>query len=282
MNDDIGTPDPEQEALANCVRAIGSPVFHRTLLELATAVSGFQHLSIFAFSKSLVPTMDVLEGLEDQSITHDSARFYLSFGYHGSDPATARLRSLSPIADAPAVFILRSTELRDDAYRRDIYERFGLDGRVSLIGRVGGYWRSVNFYKHVSGGGTTEANITALILRAPFLFALETRHFELCRDRNPEWSRRTVPTLPFLLKVVENVAPALSPRERAVCVRALQGMTGEATALDMQVTEATIATLKRRAYGKLGISTLNELFALCLAAAATTAVTHEKDPGNSQ
>lgn len=282
MIDDGLTLDPEQDALARCIRAIGRPEFHRALLRLAMVVSGFQHLSVFAFSESLIPTMDVLEGLDDQSITRHSARFYLSFGYHGSDPATARLRSLSPTADAPAVFVLRATDLRDDAYRRDIYNRFGLDGRVSLIGTVGGQWRSVNFYKHVSEGGMTEDSITALVKHAPLLFASEARHFELCRDLNPDWARPTVPPLSFLIEMVERVAPALSPREREVCARALQGMTGEATALDMQVTEATIATLRRRAYVKIGISTLNELFALCLAAAAMPAVTLARDPDNSR
>ena len=282
MIDDVDTQDPEQQALAHCVRAIGAPAFHRELLQLAKVVCGFEHLSVFAFSQSLVPTMEVLEGLEDRDITQHSARFYLSFGYHGSDPATARLRSLDSTNDAPAVFVLRASDIRNDAYRRDIYERFELDGRVSLIGRVGGHWRSVNFYKHVSGGGMTEQDIAALIHRAPFLFAAEARHVELCRDRDPGRLRPTLPRLPFLIQMVEMVGPTLSPRERDVCARALQGMTGEATALDMHITEATVATMKRRAYSKLEISTLSELFALCLVAAASPAARPAPDPDSSR
>lgn len=282
MNDDVDGPDPEQEALAHCVRAIGGPLFHRALLQVAKVVCGFEHLSVFAFSESLVPTMEVLEGLDDRSITQHSARFYLSFGYHGSDPATARLRSLASTTDAPAVFILRAGDIVDDGYRRDIYERFGLDGRVSVIGRIDGHWRSVNFYKHVARGGMTDADIAALIRRAPLLFAAEARHVELCRDKDPRWRRPTLPPLSFLLQMIETVAPTLSPRERDVCARALQGMTGEATALDMRVTEATVATMRRRAYGKMGISTLSELFALCLAAAAAPAATRKPDPDSSR
>lgn len=282
MNDDSDPSDAEQAALAQCVRAIGTATFHRALLQVARAVCGFEHLSVFTFSQSFIPTIEVLEGLEDRSVTQHSARSYLGFGYYGSDPATARLQTLSSTADAPAVFVLRARDIRDDAYRHDIYERFGLDGRVSLIGRVEGRWRSVNFYKHVSGGGMTEADLRMLIRRAPFLFAAEARHVELCRDRDPAWSHPTLPPLPFLRQMIEAVAPTLSPRELEVCARALQGMTGEATALDMQITEATVATLRRRAYGKMGISTLNELFALCLAAAATRAAMRPPDPDYSQ
>jgi len=41
-------------------------------------------------------------------------------------------------------------------------------------------------------------------------------------------------------------------------------MTGEGIGLDIGVQPATVATLRKRAYAKLNISTLNELFALCL------------------
>jgi DNA-binding CsgD family transcriptional regulator len=241
------------------------------LLELVKTVSGFEHLSVFTFSDTFTPTIEVLEGLEDRSITQHSAHSYLGFGYFSSDPAIVKLQALSSTADAPAFFVLRACDIQDDAYRRDIYERFGLDGRVSLIGRTRGQWRSVNFYKHILGGGITESRLRALVQRAPFLFAAEARHIELLLDHDPLWSHPTLPPLPFLRHMIQSVCSTLSPRELEVCARALQGMTGEATALDMQITEATVATLRRRAYVKMNISTLNELFALCLAAAASRA-----------
>ena len=41
-------------------------------------------------------------------------------------------------------------------------------------------------------------------------------------------------------------------------------MTNLGIALDLGVKESTVATLRRRAYAKLGISGVQELFLLCL------------------
>lgn len=269
MFDDRLISDPEQEALARCIRAIGTPIFYRDLLRLAETVCGFEHLSVFAFSSTLVPQIEVLEGLDDPSITDHSARSYLGFGYHSSDPARAKMRELQFAADTPAVFVLRASDIVDVAYRRDIYEKFGLDGRVSLIGQADGGWRSVNFYKHKDRGGLSDADISALTRRARVLFAAEIKHIELQRDGKASTALTPViPSLDFLQELLATFAPALSKREAEVCARALQGMTGEGTALSMSITEATVATLRRRAYAKLGISNLNELFALCLSSVA--------------
>jgi DNA-binding CsgD family transcriptional regulator len=56
----------------------------------------------------------------------------------------------------------------------------------------------------------------------------------------------------------------LSAREQQVCARALRGMSNPAIALDLGVQVSTVSTLRRRAFAKLGISTLSELFLRCL------------------
>ena len=53
-------------------------------------------------------------------------------------------------------------------------------------------------------------------------------------------------------------------RERAVCARALAGLTVAGIASDLGVKAPTIATLRQRAYAKLGISSLSQLFARCI------------------
>lgn len=270
MIDDRSSKDPEQEALAHCILAIGTPAFYRALLRFGLVVCGFEHLSVFGFTPTFEPRIAVLEGLDDPSITSLSAQSYMGFGYHSSDPAPARIRELGQAADAPAVLSLWARDIKDAAYRRGIYDKWGLDGRVSLIGRAGGHWRSVNFYKHVQKGGLREEDVVALAKRAQVLFAAETRHLALS-ERQSSPIGAAVPSLDLLRDILMTIAPALSPRETEVCARALQGMTGEGTALDLNISDATVATLRRRAYAKLHISNLNELFALCLSAAAQSA-----------
>ena len=271
MIDDRSSKDAEQDALAHCILAIGTPSFYRALLQFGQVICGFEHLSVFRFTPTFEPCIEVLEGLDDPSITNLSAQSYMGFGYHRSDPAPARIRELGQAAaDAPAVLSLWARDIEDVAYRRGIYEKWGLDGRVSLIGRAGGQWRSINFYKHVEKGGLTDQDVVALTKRAQVLFAAETRHLGLS-ERQPSPIGTTVPPLDLLQGLLMAIAPTLSRRETEVCARALQGMTGEGTALDLNISYTTVATLRRRAYAKLHISNLNELFALCLSAAAQSA-----------
>jgi len=140
-----------------------------------------QCLRVHAYVRE--PCIEVLEGLDDPSITNLSAQSYMGFGYHRSDSgAGANTRTGTAAADAPAVLSLWARDIEDVAYRRGIYEKWGLDGRVSLIGRAGGQWRSVNFYKHVEKGGLTDQDVVALTKRAQVL---------VCRRDAASWTERT-------------------------------------------------------------------------------------------
>jgi DNA-binding CsgD family transcriptional regulator len=56
----------------------------------------------------------------------------------------------------------------------------------------------------------------------------------------------------------------LSQREASVCARVVMGYTNEAASLDLGLSFHSVATYRRRAYGKLGITSQSELFALLL------------------
>jgi FixJ family two-component response regulator len=47
------------------------------------------------------------------------------------------------------------------------------------------------------------------------------------------------------------LAPALSPRERAVCARIACGLSADGIAADLDVAPSTVVTLRKRAYLKL-------------------------------
>ena len=59
----------------------------------------------------------------------------------------------------------------------------------------------------------------------------------------------------------------LSRRERELCMHSLRGLSLEGVAMEMRVSINTAATFKRRAFAKLKISTLKELFHLAFAMA---------------
>lgn len=52
----------------------------------------------------------------------------------------------------------------------------------------------------------------------------------------------------------------LTERERKVCALALAGVSIEGSAYELGIKKSSIITYRRRAYARLGISSLNELF----------------------
>ena len=54
----------------------------------------------------------------------------------------------------------------------------------------------------------------------------------------------------------------LTARELDVMARAIIGMTAEGTALDINVKKSSVVTYRKRAYERLGVSSLPELFRL--------------------
>lgn len=87
------------------------------------------------------------------------------------------------------------------------------------------------------------------------------RHFELMRPSvRPSlsaWSRQ-MQRLPGL--------PPLSSQEAVVCAHILEGHSNKTIALDEGISVHSVVTYRRRAYSKLNITSLNELFSLMLRA----------------
>jgi DNA-binding CsgD family transcriptional regulator len=66
----------------------------------------------------------------------------------------------------------------------------------------------------------------------------------------------------------------LTEREADVCARIVLGMSTTGIALDLRISKNTVATLRKRAYDRLGISSQNELFAICLGGLVDTREMH--------
>jgi len=256
----------EWEDWAECVEALGTDAFARRFLRLLYGLTGAEHLGFFTFSSALQPVLVAAESLTDEPMAAISAEAYLSNAFFRHDPNSSRVASDVSADTTPLVTVMKAEDIPDEVYRETIYERFDLDGRVSILGRRGRQWHAINIFKHRAAGGFDNADVDAVTTRGALLSALAASHIA---GRPAEaWSSPTTPPLGYLDSVLSRVSPKLSAREREVCALALQGLTGEGAALEMGVAESTVATLRKRAYAKTGITTLNELFALCLGSVA--------------
>jgi DNA-binding CsgD family transcriptional regulator len=65
--------------------------------------------------------------------------------------------------------------------------------------------------------------------------------------------------------MLQSLNSGLTRRELQVCAHALAGITVAGIAATLGVKDSTVATLRRRAYAKLGVISLSALFARCVA-----------------
>lgn len=255
-------------SLPAAVRLLGAPGFERALLEALHAGCGAAHLAIIAFDQHLAPRLIAAESRGGTALARDAGRAYFGGLFYHHDPARGALARQGG-GDAPLLLRLAARDVADRAWRQQIYERYRLAERLTLLGLAGSHWLALNVYRGTAEGAFAEGEVRALQDGAALLFGLVARHYAL---RPPAaWRRPTAPPLARLEDLLGRIDARLTRRQVQVCARALLGMTNTAIGLDLGVRAPTVATLRQRAYATLGISGLNELFGLCLAQAAAAA-----------
>jgi DNA-binding CsgD family transcriptional regulator len=244
--------------LPQLVRALGAPGFERALLGALHTSVGAAHLSIIAFDRRLLPQLIAAESCGGAALARSAGRTYFGSLFYRHDPNRGALavRPGGAGGEAPLLLRLAARDIADRAWRQQIYERFGLEERLSLLGFAGAHWLALNLYR-----GKADGEAGALLLE------LVARHYAL---RPPAaWRRSARPPVTLLEELLGRIDARLTRRQVQVCARALLGMTNVAIGLDLGVRAPTVATLRQRAYATLNISGLNELFGLCLAQASS-------------
>ena len=143
------------------------------------------------------------------------------------------------------------------AHRERIYAAHSLSERLSIVGAERGAARSgallaVNLYRHRAQPRFTPHELDTVLDVAGTLLAVVQRQVEL-------GSAHLAPA-----RRLQQLCPALTPRELAVCERLLRGLSFDGVAADLGLSPTTVKTYRNRAFGRLGIHHRNELFSLAL------------------
>ena len=223
---------------------------------------GTNHLSIFAFDRNMVPGLVAAESTGGARIAKMAGKIYEEKILYRHDPNVRRVQSAGSGAREAPVFRLNAGDISDLEYRRRIYERFGLAERLSIIDQADGMWYVMNFYRDACMGNFSDAQLGFLGDVAAVLAALVGKHLVISPPH--AWRSYRRPRTDQMERRLRGLGSGLTEREVQVCARALMGMTNTGIALDLEVSKPTVATLRRRAYARLNVSSLNELFAKCL------------------
>ncbi|MFC3230966.1 LuxR C-terminal-related transcriptional regulator [Marinibaculum pumilum] len=271
LNGDAVEGEGDWAAAAAVLQALGGAGFGAALLQAAGRLAAVDHLSLFSFDAVLAPRLVLTASAGGSRVAAEAGRQYQAGRFHRFDPNMGHLQAGAaagrPARGRPLLLRLAAEAVPDGDYRRAIYDRYDLGERLSLLHRAQSRWLVLNLYRDRRRGPCTEAEMARLDAGAGFLLAAAGRHLaDGPEEADPAAGGHAGPHPADALAALERLllAERLSRREAEACARALIGVTNLGIALDLGVKESTVATLRRRAYRKLGISSLQELFLLCL------------------
>jgi DNA-binding CsgD family transcriptional regulator len=240
----------------NIIGAIGSPDFGKALFATFHETMAARQVVVHRFHENAPVEPLIQESEEKGDWVRTLVRRYVG-GYFAHDPFRPMLEM--PREREICVLAVDMHEIRHAEYRDRLYGEPGLAGKMALILRQPREVISVSLYRDRSEGAFAKRDIAKIKRCGQTLAAALEKHLSLMDNVVSP----TVQNIEDALIHLEALRP-LSGREASVCARVVMGYTNEAASLDLGLSYHSVATYRRRAYDKLGITSQNELFALLL------------------
>lgn len=235
---------------------IGEARFPETLIgTVAELICYVDHCSIFRFrSERKVHHIGTASFVSLDEGVRSAERY--AGGLHAYDPMHGFVHNCR---DTDRIYLYKLTPdlIHHRRYRDSLAELQTIE-RISVLTRAEEVWYSLNLYRSAASGTFSRSEVNRLVEAAALLASLTRKHSELITLR----SRHAKP--PQFEERLRDVPALLSAREREVCRLALLGYHSKAIASLLELRYSTVLTYRKRAYAKLGISSQNELFRLCL------------------
>ncbi len=248
----------QYDDIAQLVATLGQVTFPETLLTTLNLKCELNHLSLVHLEAQDKITYLLSASDHNVAITKTMQQLYLSI-YYRLDPNKEFLEHFG--ADKTIlVRRLQAEEISDQGYRQLWYEKMGIVDRLSILTKADKGLYCLNLFRTQERFSTQD--IHQLSELSSLLSALTIRHARLTGSLSPFMTRENqIETLMERLNKIDN---SLTQRELQVCARVLLGMSSEGISLDLEIKTQSVLTYRKRAYGRLNISSQNELFALCL------------------
>jgi len=283
MSDDVISIAGSEDWLIKLNKTIcklGRTEFEDSLFDLVNAAVRVDHCAVFINNNDGTTAHLFTKSKLDEAICKSLASAYTE-GFHARDPKlvpAAQKSAAQKLKEPNDVKMTLLPYTPTTAYDRDYQDRFfkdtGLVDKVSSLLQTRQYTIYCSFYRLSETGRFVAPEFDELSRILPILTNLIFKHFRLTglkeKENQPDpiitqvALSRSPDALTSLLDAKNDIFAQLTNREREVCIRILQGYSSEAIALDLQVAKSTIHTYRKRAYARLGISSQNELFSLCL------------------
>jgi DNA-binding CsgD family transcriptional regulator len=247
---------------AKLICSINGPDFPECVLAFTKTYAAVDHFSLFVYGANLQPVIIESASSWKQKKLNQAELRYQQEEYR-FDPVMEQIR-LGKSTDHGRGFVrILTADLvqSDHPWAKGYIEREHAE-RISLLRNIRSVWYLVSFYRSTMTGVLRSEELAQLQTAVKIVLPAVEQHLASPLISQLKFTEK--PSTEWLEQLLVRAGNKLSPREIEVCARALLGMTRTGIALDLAISESTVNTLKKRCYTKLNISSLNELFALCL------------------
>lgn len=258
--------------LIKLLMSMGEGTFAQSALAFVNERLPADHVSLFVLDDELIPHLLDAASRKGDLTAKVAGRLYERSEFYRHDPNT-RAVDIGTGEEDVMVFRQRAMDIKDRSYRERLYQRFNLLERLSAIRCVGGQWFVVSVYRGVTSKSFTAMDTRTFLEMAALLVTCTAKHAGLTKRSPPKRPKLGSQAHGYLESLLGAIESRLTLRERQVCALALSGYGSDGIASILTISTSTVATLRRRAYGKLGINKVNELFALCIARIPRGAIT---------
>lgn len=270
--------------MANLNKAIcglGQCDFEDHLFDLVNGAVRVDHCTVFINNSDGTAAHLFTKSKLDEEVCINLAKAYTE-SFYVKDPNFATLANglKGDLETEIRLLPYTPTTAYDEGYKAQFFTDTGLIDKVSSLLQTRNCTIYCSFYRLKESGRFEAVEFEELSRILPILTNLIFKHYHMSealrkgkksdhlRDFDPVVTKlplsRSSDALTNLLDGKNALFEKLADRERQVCIRILQGYSSEAISLDLKVAISTIHTYRKRAYAKLGISSQNELFSLCL------------------
>lgn len=258
------------DRFGDLVATIGSASFGSEFYRVFSDDLAISECTVFSFPAAARPSRLVVEGADapERARARRLASDYVLGGYRADPNVRSSLRG-SDIK----VYLASPEQIGDEDFRRHYYEDPELGHELVMLGRAGETLYYVSFYRGRDEAAFNAPELDRVTAASRFVLKALHRHSELLRgevdDDEPFPEELVSPlapdeqrerTLAYMRDVLLSSPHGLSPREAEVCAGIVLGYTTLAISLNCGISLNTVATHRKRAYAKLGISSQNELF----------------------
>ncbi|AMK26580.1 LuxR C-terminal-related transcriptional regulator (plasmid) [Sphingobium sp. SJ10-10] len=237
------------------IMSIGQKQFGVKLLTLLNDTCGAEHATVFHLTADNL--IEVTAASMDGSDTaHRQVGVYLKEGLWRRDPTLteAKLR----LSSEDEAFVRTDiAHLGDDVLRDIVYGQPDIGDRLLICSRWGDDIVGLSVLRSSDAGPFTSSDINGVQSIAGTIFALLAKHISITWD-GPNISV-ALTSLHEIETCISACASSLPRREAEVCSRIIYGMSTVGISLELNISEETVMTYRKRTYQRLGIATQREL-----------------------